>query len=50
MSDEKVVLIETNKILVVNPRKRDEFTHKEIKENIRLSLFEESFTMNMNML
>lgn len=35
MSDEKVVLIETNKILVVNPRQRDEFTHKEIKENIR---------------
>ncbi|TBM25868.1 ParB/RepB/Spo0J family partition protein [Hafnia paralvei] len=34
MSDEKVVLIETNKILVVNPRQRDEFTHKEIKENI----------------
>ncbi|HBC5606913.1 TPA: ParB N-terminal domain-containing protein [Klebsiella oxytoca] len=35
MSDEKVVLIETNKILVVNPRQRDKFTHKEIKENIR---------------
>ncbi|WP_223272819.1 ParB N-terminal domain-containing protein [Serratia quinivorans] len=35
MSDEKVVLIETNKILVVNPRQRDELTHKEIKENIR---------------
>lgn len=35
MPDEKVVLIETNKILVVNPRQRDEFTHQEIKENIR---------------
>lgn len=35
MSDEKVVLIATKKILVVNPRQRDKFTHKEIKENIR---------------
>ncbi len=35
MSDEKVVLIETNKILVINPRQRDKFIHKEIKENIR---------------
>ena len=35
MSDEKVVLIETNKILVVNPRQRDKFTHAYYHEGDR---------------
>ena len=34
MSEEKIAMIDICKIMVVNPRTRDEFTHNEIKENI----------------
>lgn len=31
---DEITMIETNKILISNPRKRDKFTHEEIKKNI----------------
>lgn len=34
MNEENIILIEISKIMVVNPRNRDKFTHNEIKENI----------------
>ncbi|PHM62509.1 ParB/RepB/Spo0J family partition protein [Xenorhabdus ishibashii] len=34
MHEEKITMVEISKILIVNPRKRDKFTHNEIKMNI----------------